>query len=656
MTALWAEHNYTNALIKEDSPYLQQHAHNPVNWYPWGKEAFEKAEKENKLIFLSIGYSTCHWCHVMEEESFTDDTVAKLLNENYISIKVDREEFPQLDKKYQQLYMAMYGERGGWPLTVFMSPKAEVFHLATYIPIEEGYGSKGMMNMLPSFSMLQHENAKQLQALVDKYKVATLKGNAKESLKEKLTLKVMDNVLDEISAEFDKENGGFDSRPKFPEASKIELLLSIYKLNGNKKALLMAETTLKKMAEGGIYDQIGGGFFRYTTDVAWQIPHFEKMLYTNAELIPVYVSMYELTADPLYKKVVDETITQMESHFMQEGLYLSASDADSDGEEGGYFIYSYEEVKEALLTQGVKSKDVEEALAYLGIEEDGNIDIEFSHTHITSTKVPAKLCEVKAYLKALSSKRSFPFVDSKIITAWNAMMIKALFSASKLDSKYLSLANERLEALLKLMRKGDVLYHQTLLGKVAKQEGLLEDYAFLMDAMIEGYLKTYDKVYLIQLEALAKEAIHKFYKNRQWYLSDDGIEALADFDDRYYTSALSVMLENLVRLASLTEELDYNEIVKETIKESGAVLETNPAKAPKLLHTFLRLKMGDVIIKSNAKKLQKSRKQIEAMKYPFVLSKPEESDKYLACRVNSCFSYDTNITALINKIKEVVYK
>ncbi|TET88353.1 MAG: thioredoxin domain-containing protein, partial [Sulfurovum sp.] len=615
---------------------------NPVNWYPWGKEAFEKAKKENKLIFLSIGYSTCHWCHVMEEESFTDNAVAALLNDSYISIKVDREEFPQLDKKYQQLYMAVHGERGGWPLSIFMSPVAEVFHLATYIPIGEGYGSMGMMNMIPSFSRLHHENAQQLQTLVDKHKEEALKGYAKESLKEKLTLKVMDKVLDEISAEFDKENGGFASRPKFPEASKIELLLSIYKLNGNKKALLMAGTTLKKMAQGGIYDQIGGGFFRYTTDVAWQIPHFEKMLYTNAELIPVYVSMYELTANPLYKKVVDETIAQMESHFMKEGLYLSASDADSDGEEGGYFIYNYVEVKQALLTQGLKDKEVKEALAYLGIEEDGNIDGELSHTHITSTKVPAKLLQVKEYLRALSSKRTFPFVDTKIITAWNAMMIKALFSASKLDSKYLSLADQRLKALLKLMRKGDVLYHQTLLGKEPKQEGLLEDYAFLMDAMIEGYLITYNKTYLTQLEALAKEAISKFYKNKQWYLSDDGIQALADFDDRYYTSALSVMFESLVRLASLTEQLDYNEIVKESIKHSGAVLETNPAKAPKLLHTFLRFKMGDVIIKSNAKKLQNVRKQIEALKYPFVLSKTEESDKYLACRVNSCFAYDTN--------------
>jgi len=651
---LWAEHNHTNALITEDSPYLQQHAHNPVNWYPWGQEAFKKAKKENKLIFLSVGYSTCHWCHVMEEESFTADAVAALLNDNYVSIKVDREEFSQLDKKYQKLYMSVHGERGGWPLSIFMSPEAEVFHLATYIPIEEGYGSIGMMNMLPSFVKLQKGNAKQLQVLVSKHKEAALRGNAKENLRQKLSLKVMDKVLAEISVEFDKENGGFASRPKFPEASKVALLIDVYKLNGNTKALHMAQQTLRKMAQGGIYDQIGGGFFRYTTDRFWHIPHFEKMLYTNAELIPLYVSIYELTRDPLYKKVVDETIAQMEKHFMREGLYLSASDADSDGEEGGYFIYEYVEVKKNLLTLGLKLEEVEEALVYLGIEEDGNIDGDFSHTHITGDRVPIKLEEVKAYLSEVSRSRTFPFVDTKIITAWNAMMVKALFSASKLDSQYLSLATKRLEALLKWMRTKDTLYHQTLLGKHPKQEGLLEDYAFLMDAMIEGYERTYDKKYFMELQSLAKEAIAKFYREKQWFLSDDEIRAEADFDDRYYTSALSVMLESLARLASLTEELDYNEIVKETIKNSGAVLEKAPAEAPKLLHTFLRLKLGDVIIKSNSEKLQKSRKEIEAMRYPFVLSKPEESGKYLACRINSCFAYDANLTALIKKIEKAV--
>lgn len=648
---LWAEDTYINALIGEDSPYLQQHAHNPVNWYPWGEEAFKKAKKENKLIFLSIGYSTCHWCHVMEEESFTSEAVAALLNEGFVSIKVDREEFPQIDKKYQKMYMAVHGKRGGWPLSVFMSPKAEVFHLATYIP-RDAYGSMGMMNLLPSFTRLQQENARQLQVLVEEYKQAVLRANAKGNLNEQLNVGVMDKAVHDIAAEFDPENGGFASRPKFPEASKLALLIDIYRLSGNKKALHMAQLTLKKMARGGIYDQIDGGFFRYTTDRQWQIPHFEKMLYTNAELIPLYVEMYALTADSLYQKVVHETIAQMETRFMKEGLYLSASDADSDGEEGGYFIYEYAEVKNHLETQGWEKDEIEEVLAYLGIEEDGNIDGELSHTHIASDTEPLRLEEVKAYLREVRSKRTFPFIDSKIITAWNAMMIKALFTASRLESQYLELADHRLQVLLKHMRTKEGLYHQRLLGKQPKQEGLLEDYAFLMDAVIEGYERTYNKAYLSLLRSLAKEAIGKFYRHKKWYLSDDGIEAEADFDDRYYTSALSVMLENLVRLSSLTEDLSYNEIVKETIGNSGAVLKRSPAKAPKLLHVFLRLKRGDIILKSNMKNLRKSSKEIEAMIYPFVLSKVEESDKYLACRVNSCFAYDTNITALINYIEK----
>ncbi|HIQ26934.1 MAG TPA: thioredoxin domain-containing protein, partial [Sulfurovum sp.] len=333
---LEAEQPYTNALIKENSPYLQQHANNPVYWYPWGKEALNKAKKENKLIFLSIGYSTCHWCHVMEEESFTDEEIAKLLNNDFVSIKVDREEYPQIDKQYQTLYMSVHEERGGWPLSVFMSPDKEVFFIGTYIPKEEGYGSKGLLHLLSSFVSIQKQN-RLFARMINKHKKAV----RATTLKVRPHTKIMQRVVKEIENQFDKEHGGFAKRPKFPEASKLELLLDIFKLNGNKKAFEMAEFTLKKMAEGGIYDQIGGGFFRYTTDEAWQIPHFEKMLYTNAELISVYVKTYEMTEDKLYRKVVDETIAQMERNYMQEGVYLSASDADSDGEEGGYFIYEY---------------------------------------------------------------------------------------------------------------------------------------------------------------------------------------------------------------------------------------------------------------------------------------------------------------------------
>jgi uncharacterized protein YyaL (SSP411 family) len=268
--------------------------------------------------------------------------------------------------------------------------------------------------------------------------------------------------------------------------------------------------------------------------------------------------------------------------------------------------------------------------------------------------VPRELKAVKAYLKIMSANREFPFLDTKIITSWNAMMIKALFSASRIDEKYRVLAEKRLSTLLLLIREKDILYHQTLLGKKPKQKALLEDYAFLMDALIEGYEKTYNEHYLGLLKKLAKESKEKFYKEGRWYLSDDGIDALADFDDKYYTASLSLVLEDFVRVASLTENLEYNSIVKKTLKAEGAILEEHPQNASKLLHTFLRLKKGDVIIKSKLDNLIRYQSEVENMDYPFVLSKVEETDKYLACRVNSCFAYDTNMTILIEKINKTV--
>ena len=650
----FSENKYTNALINEDSPYLQQHAHNPVHWYPWGEEAFEKAKREHKLIFLSIGYSTCHWCHVMEDESFTNNKVAQLLNKDYVSIKVDREEYPQIDKKYQQLFMLVYGKRGGWPLSVFMSPDAEVFHLETYIPVEEAYGLDGMLKMLPQYAKLYKEDHTIFQSLVKKNKDLMQAKNQNKHSNSQITLKVVDKFMAEISSQFDNTNGGFAKTPKFPEASKLELLLNIFRLTGNQKALYMAKLTLNKMATHGIYDQIGGGFFRYTTDAEWQMPHFEKMLYTNAELLPVYVTLYKLTHKNLYKRVVNETISQMENHFMDNNVYLSASDADSEGEEGGYFIFNYIDIKEALVKRGMLLQDVEEALAYFGIEEDGNIDGELSLAHITSERKPVKYKEVKKYLQSLLKKRTFPFVDKKINTAWNAMMIKALFCASEIDKKYLNLAQKHLKSLLKIMFKNHQLYHQVLLGKEAKQNALLEDYAFLIDALIQGYEKTYNMNYFILMKQLTKDALKNFYKNKHWYLSNDGIGAYADFDDRYYTSALSVMLNNLVNMTSLTEKLKYESIAKDTIHNNGAILKQNPSAAPKLLDTFLRLKKENIIIHASKKRLLLSQQIIYNIHYPYIITNVEKSDEYLACRTTMCFAHDKNITKLIQKINKAV--
>ena len=644
-----AEHHYTNALIKEHSPYLQQHAHNPVNWYPWGDEAFEKAKKEDKLIFLSIGYSTCHWCHVMEEESFTDVDVATLLNDDFISIKVDREQYPQIDKKYQKIYRDVYGKRGGWPLSIFMTADKEVFFMGTYIPKEEGYGSKGLLTLLPSFVTLKSHPPALVKAIAKHAKKSTQTGLQKNANTIFIT-----QVIADIEKQFDSVNGGFATHPKFPEASKLTLLLDIYRLTGNQKAWYMAKKTLTKMAESGIYDQVHGGFFRYTIDSEWKIPHFEKMLYTNAQLIAVYVKIYEMTGDILYKKVIEESIAEMEKHYLKDGLYMSASDADSDGEEGGYFIYEYVELKSALREKGWQPKEIDDVLAYMGIEEDGNIDGDFSQPHISGHKKPVRLEALKAYLREISNKRTFPFVDKKINTAWNAMMIKALFMASKVDKHYETLAKRRLDSLLTLMYAKGQLYHQTLLGKKPKQKALLEDYAFLIDALISGYERTYDAKYLQLAQGLTKDVLVKFHKDKQWYMSDDDIRAKADFDDRYYTSSLSVMLDNLVRMATLTETLKYNAIVKETLANMGGILETNPASASRLVHTFLRLEKGNIIIHASQEKLRIAQTRLDKVQYPFLLSAVEESDEYLACKITMCFAHDKNVTKLIEKINKAI--
>ena len=663
--SLWligAEH--TNALIHEPSPYLQQHAHNPVNWYPWGDEAFVKAKKEHKLIFLSIGYSTCHWCHVMEEESFTDSAVAQLLNRDFVSIKVDREEYPQIDKKYQRIYRAIHGKRGGWPLSVFLTPQMEVIDIRTYIPKEEGYGSEGLMKLLPSLVALSKDPLV-LQKRLNHNKIRILAQDRSRGERQSTVLReVIARLRAQLETSFDQKSGGFGSHPKFPEASKIALLLDLYRLYGDQEAYQMATTTLTKMAKGGLYDQIGGGFFRYTVDEAWQIPHFEKMLYTNAELIGVYAQAYLLSGDPLYKRVVNETIEAMQQHFMRDGLFVSASDADSVSstsndkeantkEEGSYYLYAYDKIKAALLKEGWDTKALEDALAYLGIEEDGNIDGEYALAHIASKYAPPHVEALKGYLKDLRTKRRFPFIDTKINTAWNAMMITALFEASKIDPRYGAEAKHLLHRLWQAMVKEGVLYHQRLPGEVPTQRALLEDYAYLIEALINAYERSYKDLYLDRAKELAKEARNRFYKEGVWYLSDDKVKVIADHDDRYYTAPLSVLYDDLLRLAALDEDIKLYAFVSQEIRSKGGLLHDDPASASRLVHDLLRLEHGDVVIHAAKEKLQNAQPKIDRIRYPFVLSKVQATNAYLACRINSCFAEAKKIEALIAKIEAI---
>ena len=646
----------TNALTNETSPYLQRHAHNPVNWYAWNKDTLALAKKQNKPIFLSIGYSTCHWCHVMEEESFEHKDVAEVLNKYFISIKVDKEEFPHIDKKYQNLFRSYKGKRGGWPLSLFLTPTLDTYFMTGYIP-RTGYGkvediislSKRLGTLYTQKNKLNIELEKFAKAKADMHKVK------KPSAKSLALKSLLKNTVLKIEEQYDKENAGFDTgRTKFPEASKIELLLNIYKTTGDKKAFSMAKETLISMSTRGIYDQIEGGFFRYSGK-SWRIPHFQKFLYVNAQMSEVYLEMYRLTDDKYFYKIAKDTIDLMERVYMKDGHYFSASDSvGKSGVEGAYYAYRYTEIFDKLEKDGMKEDDIDENLEYFAIEMDGNIDSEYSHVNIMASDVPVKAEMIKAYLKELRSKRDFPFMDKKIITAWNAMMVKTLFVIAKYDKSYLKIANERLASLLALMLHGDTLYHQTIGSKKPTQKAQLEDYAYVVEALLTAHQVTLEKKHLTLASALAYHSKTLFLEKGVWYMNTGEHKVRADFDDKYYTSALSILLNSFLTLANIHDDMDLGEESKRMITVHANVLEETAAESANFVTLAIREKLGLVTLKAPKYKLQKYEKETMSIDHPFVLRKVHKYDEYIACKLGLCLATAKNIkdiSASIAKMK-----
>jgi uncharacterized protein YyaL (SSP411 family) len=535
---------HTNALINEDSPYLLQHAHNPVDWMAWNEASLQKAKRENKLIFLSIGYSTCHWCHVMERETFEDEMSAQLLNDSYVSIKIDREEMPDLDKYYQDVHYLLTKRSGGWPLSIIMMPEQKVIFAGTYLPPQSGNGRMGFRELIgfiknkfdDEFLEVQ-KSAQSIEAAIQHYERSF---EQKQSIKK---VELIESFVAKVKESYDDVSKGIGSAPKFPHASTWNALLDIYAQTQNLEALYMSEDALTAMAQGGICDQIEGGFYRYSVDESWVIPHFEKMLYTNAELIEVYAKAYTFTGKPLFKEVVDKTIKAMDERFLKEGLYLSASDADSEGEEGKYFVFKYAQAKEALVRVGLSEVEIKEVIDYFGITKFGNFEHQSTNPVLTCNEKPARLDEAVAVLKQERQKVAYPFIDTKILTSWNALMVTALFEAGKIDK-----AKCVLDTLLKTLHVNSNLYHQIVLGGTLKIEALLEDYAFVIESLLRGYAHTKEVRYLELAKKLSHEAEQKFYKEGTWYLSDKAFRAKAVLEDNSYKSPLSTMIKNLFEL------------------------------------------------------------------------------------------------------------
>ncbi len=648
---LFAQYKYTNALIKEESPYLIQHAHNPINWYAWNENSLTLAKKQNKLIFLSIGYSTCHWCHVMNEESFENEELAKVINKNYIAIKVDKEEMPHIDTKYQEILKKVSKRRNGWPLNVILTPSLNLVYITTYIPPTFKYGVEGMNTLIPRIAKRYAQKDKQLFNEIETYA-------QKIALKEEnkiITTNLSDDFLTQMQKRYDDIYAGFDKQPKFPLATHLNVIHDIAQLTNNKKAFEMVYDSLKAMVNGGIFDQIEGGFYRYSVYADWVIPHFEKMLYTQAELIPLYVKAYHHTKSPHFKKAIIQTIKLTNKLFRnQEKLYYSASDADSldkdnEKKEGFYYTYNYKEASHAL--KKAKIKNSKQLLDYLGIEKSGNFEEQRSNPYISypEKKTPKNLHKARLVLKTIREKKDKPFIDKKVITSWNALMIKALYKASTLDKKYLKMAEESTTSLLKRLYMNNQLFHKKLDYRFPTQKALFEDYVFLVDLMLTAYQSTYKQEYLSLAQMLYKRTNLNYYINNQWYLTKD-TKYPVSFNDRYYVAPIARHFHNGLTLANLTNDLEVLKTSKKIINEQKNKILHNLDKHPESLRALLRIQYGDIILKSNKKNLLKKTAQISKIKYPFLLTQTEDTKLFQACDETTCFSYNKNLNIVIQSI------
>lgn len=576
-----------NELIHEKSPYLLQHAHNPVNWYPWGKEAFEKAASENKPIFLSIGYSTCHWCHVMENESFEDSEVAALLNADFVCIKVDREERPDVDAVYMNVCQAMTGQ-GGWPLTILMSADQKPFFAATYLPKQSRYGLMGMTELLPKIAQIwKNEQDKITKAGKEITEYLQQKSSTLPQGKDAI-LSLPRRAFDQLSSSFDEKNGGFGASPKFPTPHNLLFLLAFGRYEKDPTARTMVEKTLLQMYRGGIFDHIGGGFSRYSTDEKWLVPHFEKMLYDNALLAYSYLEAYRATHNtlflPIAKSILHYVLTEL-TH--ETGGFFCGQDADSDGVEGKFYIFEPKEIQSIL---GEDKGMIFNSL--FDITERGNFEGKSIPNLLQNAQyadLPPEIPEILSKLYVYRKQRAALHKDDKILTAWNGLMIAALAKASVIlqNDLYLAAAKKAARFLLDtLCDERGVLKVRWRDGEAAG-EGKLDDYAFLCWGLLELYNATLEPSYLQSALLLANRMMDAFfdYKNGGFYLyANDGEQLIArpkEIYDGAMPSGNSVAASVLLHLSLLTAEETWRKLSEQQL----SFLAANTADYPSA-HTF----------------------------------------------------------------------
>jgi uncharacterized protein YyaL (SSP411 family) len=568
------DQRHVNRLIHEKSPYLLQHAHNPVDWYPWGPEAFERARQEDKPVFLSIGYSTCHWCHVMERESFEDPEVARLMNQAFISIKVDREERPDIDSIYMHVCQMVTGS-GGWPLTIIMTPDKKPFFAATYIPKEDRFGQVGLLRLIPRIQALWHSRREDLLRAADQI-AAGLREVSAGTPGSGLDESTLRTGAAQLAHLFDAEHGGFGHAPKFPTAQNLLFLLRVWKRYGDAHPLSMVEQTLVAMRRGGIYDQLGFGFHRYSTDARWLVPHFEKMLYDQAMLALAYTEAWQATGKAAYARTVREILEYvLRDMTSPEGAFYSAEDADSEGREGKFYLWTEEEIRQVL-----DPAEAALALAAFGVTPEGNfaepgVPSPSGENILHAAKTPAELAaehhlperEIELRLEAVRQKlfthrerRVHPHKDDKVLTDWNGLMIAALARAAQVmeEPRYGEAAERAAAFILNRLRlPGGRLLHRYREGEAAIPASL-DDYAFFIFGLIELYEATFQPRHLATALELNRVLLEHFWDAQGggcYFTADDAEELLVrpkEIYDGAVPSGNSIEMLNLLRLARLT--------------------------------------------------------------------------------------------------------
>lgn len=601
------ENRQPNALIHEKSPYLLQHAHNPVNWLPWSEEAFARAKAENKPIFLSIGYSTCHWCHVMERESFEDEEVAAALNQNYIAIKVDREERPDIDHIYMTVCQEVTGQ-GGWPLTIVMTPDKKPFYAGTYFPKRAKWGRPGVMDVLTKLHDFWTSSRDDVLLMGDKVTEAVKPLFLSHSKGEDLTVDTLTQAYSDYHSLFDHTYGGIGAAPKFPTPHQYLFLLREYARTGEAKALHIVEHTLKSMHAGGIYDHIGYGFSRYSVDERWLVPHFEKMLYDNALLAYTYLETHQATQDPFYARVAKEIFHYTERVMTSpEGGFYCAEDADSEGEEGRFYVWSHEEIHQ-LLDEDTADLFCEVYDVTVSGNFEGHNILNLINRDLTklaaeygmtADELDARLEPARQKLFEVREERVHPHKDDKILTSWNGLMIAALAKGAAVlqDTHYLHLAQRASEMIDEKL----VNEHGRLLARYRDGESnflaYLDDYAFYAWGLHELYMASGDTRYLERAQQLIDDAISLFWdeENGGFFFYGSDAEQLIARPKEIYDSAIpsgnSVMAYNLIRHSRLTGSERFAEYGDKQLQAFSASVDQHPS-AHAFLLLALQLQLG----------------------------------------------------------------